>query len=501
MNDATSLKKKRKFLIPAVVAVVAVLVAGFVISKAGLDKALVKQKLDESIVTLKERGRAQGRDIDIQYGDLEVAGTFLDKRVIVYKPVLTIKPLNRAPLTPGQAAKPDSLIITTDELAIYPRAVDLSSATFSLEKPINFAAENEPEKSLLKMESNAPLAITATQKTVGGTPHTVLTHTPPSEVTLTYLHEEKASGTEDATPTVTPVYETMLVKIEPGSSFESDSATDGSGLGTMVTNYKKVTLVPQQAPDTQIEIAGITSSYSNVLNEKKLNVVHAKSDIGPITAKPEVLPYAPIAFSMDFAFEGAAAKAPTAEAAAVNASTPTEPKEVTLTLNKLEFTTKDAALNANAHFVASPTDILPVGTAEVKLTNLPFVLEELRKNNILNAQNESRYLPLVELVAGAPIAGIKDLDVPIKRERGGAFNIGKTTFEELFAALLKQAMQSKPTAGGPSITVIPAPGAAVPAAPAVEGVAPQSRALVPQLPPADKPKLTPIAVPDHGVRG
>ena len=61
---------------------------------------------------------------------------------------------------------------------------------------------------------------------------------------------------------------------------------------------------------------------------------------------------------------------------------------------------------------------------------------------------------------------------------------------------LKQAIQSKPAAGAPAISIVPAPGAAAPA-PAV----PQSRALVPQLPSPDKPKLNPIQVPDRGVRG
>ena len=93
---------------------------------------------------------------------------------------------------------------------------------------------------------------------------------------------------------------------------------------------------------------------------------------------------------------------------------------------------------------------------------------------------------------------MKDLDIAIKRERGGAFQIGKTTFEELFATILKQAMQSK--SGG--AVIIPS-SKEVPPAPTVPNTvapAPQSK-LVPQLPPADKPRLSPIEVRDSGVRG
>ena len=428
MNDFAADKKKRKILIPSLVLVGVVLVGGFVLSKAGLDKALVKQKLDESIVNIQERARERGRDVAITYGDVEVAGNLLNKHVVVQKLVVTVKQVNRAPMTPGQTAKIDSVIISTDEMAIYPRSADLSSATFSLAKPINVAGENAPDKSLLKMESNTPIAVTVSQKTENNVPYTVVSHDSPTQIVMTYLHEEKAEGTEDATPTMTPVYQTMTMNVEAGSGFESKSATDGSGLGVANTHYKKITFVPQHQPDNVIEIAGITSSFSNSINEKKLNEVKVTNSIGPITAKPELLPYAPILINVDFAFEGAGPNQP-ADAAAANASAPAQPKDVTITLNKLEISTKDSALSANANFVASPTDILPVGSGQIKLTNVPFVITELRKNHLLTADVEARYFPLVELVAGAPIATLQDLDIPVKRDRGGAFQIGKTTFE------------------------------------------------------------------------
>ena len=37
---------------------------------------LFLQQLDNFIAQMKERGRAQGRDIDMSYGDLDVVGSF-----------------------------------------------------------------------------------------------------------------------------------------------------------------------------------------------------------------------------------------------------------------------------------------------------------------------------------------------------------------------------------------------------------------------------------------
>ena len=91
-------------------------------------------------------------------------------------------------------------------------------------------------------------------------------------------------------------------------------------------------------------------------------------------------------------------------------------------------------------------------------------------------------------VTGSAPEQLKDVVIPVERARGGSFKIGNTTFEELFAVFMKQAIDTK--AAQPEEGAHPADqqGAVNPP-------------LVPQLPAADKPKSAPIEVPDHGVRG
>ena len=83
-------KKKRKLVLPIAAVIVALSVGGFLASRAGLDKALVKQKLDEAIAQVKEQGRAKGRDITITYGEIDVVGSFASKHVVVHDPVITV---------------------------------------------------------------------------------------------------------------------------------------------------------------------------------------------------------------------------------------------------------------------------------------------------------------------------------------------------------------------------------------------------------------------------
>lgn len=476
--------KKRSYLLPVALGIVALLMVGFVASRAGLDKALVKQKLDAAIASIKKKGREDGRDIEIKYGDLEVSGSFIDKHVIVHQPVFIIKPLEHKPLKPGAEEASDSLVVTSDEMVIYPKSVDLSSATFSLPKPINFATENAPEKSLLLIQSNTPLEVTITQKNIAGAAHTLTSHTLPGTIDFTYLREQKAVGVEDATPTITPVYDMLTMRTTAGSVIETDLANDDSGHGSSDISIGQITLTPKSAPEGVVTIEGIKGHWINALNDKKNGMMQATANVGPITAPPSLLPYAPIAFELDFYSSEATSKAAQADAEAEDSS---------IVLKKLELTTKDATLSAAANFTANASDTLPVGTASVKLSNMHYVLSELRKNSVLTPEKEEKIVPILEKIAGASLASLADLDIVIKRERGGAFMIGKTTFEELFAMVLKQAMQGKnPSGANAAQPAIPVPDAAI---------APQSRALVPQLPPADKPKLAPIAIPDNGVRG
>jgi len=163
--------------------------------------------------------------------------------------------------------------------------------------------------------------------------------------------------------------------------------------------------------------------------------------------------------------------------------------ESLITLKQFSLTTKEASLKASANFTANASDVLPVGTANVALVNVPFVIGELRKYKVVNPANEATVNHLLQLLTGAPVEQLTDVTIPIERARGGSFKIGNTTFEELFAVLLKEALQKRSQGDAPA-TVSPVPA---------EGV--NSRPLVPTLPPADKPKSAPIEIPDQGVRG
>lgn len=472
MTDTT--KKKRKLLLPVAIGVLAILVIGFFVSRAGLDKALVKQQLDATIATIQERARTQGRDVKITYGDIEIAGGVMDKRVVVHSLALRVRPLEPSPMAPDmKAPASDSMVVTSDEMVIYPKSMDLSSALYSLPKPLNFVTEDAPEKSLMKIEASSPIEVTLTQTTKNGVPHLAVSHVAPSKIDMTYLIEQKAEGVEDKAPVLTPVYDVMTLNIGSGK-IDTDTTMDGSNMGSVTAHYKDITLTPKSAPEGVISINAIKAEWSNLANGNDTNTVRTVAEVGPITGPADLLPLAPIQFGLDFAFVGHIdhpGDAPDAEF-----------PESTITLSKMDFTSKETNFTAKGEFSSKPGDIMPNGSAQVKWTNVPYAIGALKKYRILVEGSERFYVPILEQITGQSFAEIKELDVAVERQPNGSFKVGKTTFEELFAIVMKEAMRGKgiPTNDAPLTT---------------------PTGIAPKLPSADKPRSAPIAVPDNGVRG
>ncbi len=431
-NEKTS--RARKFILPVAVAIVALLVVGYLVSQSGLDKAVLRQRIDAFATSLAEKGKQEGRDIQLTYKDIAIDGSFSSRHAVIIEPQLSVKPL----AAEGKAITPkDNLILRTAQISIFPKAVDMSKLNVVIDKPIEFFDGSDDTRKLLTITSATPFEALVNQHKQSGQAYLEITHAVPSDIQMTYLREQQVEGEEEATPTVVPVYETIKLTQASGGHFRSNLAQDGTGLGEVELKLSELALVPEAQPEGAIRIADVSGTWKHALNETGLHVVDAQLHIGDIVAPTEVVPYAPIALTMDASYEGAAPQT-AADVASIRA------QESSIKLRKFALTTKDASLKATADFVASPTDILPVGMANLSLTNVPFVLGELRKYGFLNRNNEPFVRDVLELATGTPMNELTDASIDINRIRGGSFAIGKTTFEELFAVVLKNAMTRRP---------------------------------------------------------
>ena len=442
MNDTPAPKSsKRHYLYLGLAGVSVLVVAGVVVSRSGLDKALLRQQMDAFATALHTNGERQGRDVTLTYGEVGIEGSFSKKHGIVHDVKLTIKPMH-----PNGVSAPgdESLVVSTPIAEVYPKSVDLSALQVQLPQPLDFTSEREPEKKLLTITTNTPLTLDVVQAQENTVDTLALKHSFPTQIDFTYLREHQAEGAEDATPTIVPVYKKLTMTLAPGGVVQSKFTVDGKGLGQGNVDLRDIQLQPESVPNGAVKINEIVGNWSNSINDKKRRIAALKLHVGDITASPDMLPYTPISLAVDATFDGLDGQPAPQDVAAITA-----PQSV-IKLSQFALSTKDAKLTAQADFVTNSGDILPEGTANITLTNVPYVLKELRDNGIVNAQNEVMVVPILELATGQKIADVTDAVIDVKRVRGGAFSIGKTTFEELFATFLKAAMTKNPA-------VVPAP--------------------------------------------
>ena len=429
-------KSSRRVLVGTLVLLALIGGTVLVASKAGLDKALVKQQLDALATQLKENGARQGRDIAFTYGDVAIKGGFTDRHAEISNPTLVVKPLEAEGFE--QPKEPQTLRFSSDMLMVYPKSADLSHVLLALPQPIEVHDAVQDGQRLLRIAPSTPLEVG--YATVKKQDARVIewSFDAPKETKFTYLREQIAEGEEDATPTVTPVYDTLVLTMESGTGALSVEQTSNLGEGSL--EMKSLALAPESEPEAgRITIDAITSAWSNTRDEKNVNTVHSSMAIDTINADEKLIPYAPISAALDVTYEGIIPNSVEEQALIASA-------ETAIKLKTLSVTTKDAAFNATADFVASPEDRLPVGMASVTLTNLPFLVNEFKQRKLLTDAHEQTLAALLQQVTGTPYAELKDVTVDVQRTRGGSFQIGKTTFEELFATLLQASMgQAKPT--------------------------------------------------------
>lgn len=430
-----------KKLASILLAVAVLGVAVVLLLRSGIDRDQLQKQVDAFATSLHERAEQHGRDVTLTYGAIDIEGGLTQRHGVIRDVKLTIQPMDSS-----GTDKNVPLVVGTAVVEIYPDSADFSAVEIRLPQPIDFTNEGDSAKKLLTVKADIPLTLALAQMEKDATKYLDLTHNVPTKTELTYLREQQTRGEEDETPELVPVYKTLTVTAAPGGEIRSHTSMDDQNLGVIAVNIKGLRLLPEGVPNGEIDIAEILLDSSKLVNEKGQTVGALKVRVGEITAAAEFLPYAPISLTVDGSYESA--KTPQDLAAIASSA-------ASVKLSDFTLTTKEAKLMAKGDFTSKSSDILPEGAANITLTNVPYVLKELRENGVVNDTNEGFVVPVLEMTTGQKIADITDAVIEIKRSQGGAFAIGKTTFEELFAAMLKNALaqaQPKPITAPPAAT-------------------------------------------------
>lgn len=432
MNDtetvATSPSSSRKWAILVVMGILAVGATAYIASRTGLDKALVKEAVDNFSAELK----ASSNDtLSFSYEDITIEGGFRDRHAIIKNPVLQQSP-------EGMESE-QHIYYTTNAITLHANASDLSSMKLLMPHPIKgFKGSTMEGEAQLTVIQKAPVVAHIESTKQDGIPFVETRIELPDSMLVDGPESERGE----------PWNQFTLGLKEGGTVFLSHSTAPDApeGLGKTDINLQDIVITPEHDAKDEIRIAQFVSHYGNVQDDKGKSKVSMTTDIGPITGSESALPYGPIEFSLNASYEGLLSTAP--EDFASN-----QGNEKALKIETLSLKAKEAALYATADFVSGAKDILPVGTANITLENVPFILKEMRKHKVLDASKEALFDAVVSEVTGTKLAETKDLTIDVKRVRDGAFQIGNSTFEELMALVLRSALE--PSHATPPVPVMP----------------------------------------------
>lgn len=412
-------RKSRKYALVAVGVIIAVGVAGYVVSKLGLDRALVKESVDNFAANLQ----ASSHDtLSFSYKDIKIAGGLTDRHAILIEPKLE--------QSPEGLESEQKITYTTEEAVLYPTSSDLSSLKIVLAKPIKgYKGSDAAGGPSITVTQRVPFEIDAGQKDINGKPFIESKVSIPDSLLVDGPESERGKP-----------WNQFTVSLKPGAHILNTHSTASDapeGLGKTDIALDEVTLTPEHDASDAISIAKVHTHYENKQADSGSSQVEVTADVGPITGSEKSLPYGPIEFTANLSYDGLISNAPQ------DFANQQETGEKSLKLETFSLKAKDAALYATADFVSGAKDVLPVGTANVTIENMPFILKELRSQKALDAQNEAILAAVIQQVTGKPLEEATDVSVDIKRVRDGAFQIGNTTFEELAAVVFRAALSGQ----------------------------------------------------------
>lgn len=407
----------RKFILPVILVILLIGGLGYVASKAGLDKALVKQAVDHFAADLAASTEHAPAHMTLTYDDIRLEGGLTNRHAILVNPAIK------------EVSRRDQSVThyRTDEVALYPTSTDLTSLRLEIAKPVRVFRADETLAAATITQRSA-IIVNVGPETRGDKNYTITTVALPDAFLI------------DAHPdNITDPWNRLTLTLAPGATMKRsmiEGGADWTSLSDSSFTAKDIKITPDAKPADAVTIASIDTSFTNTLNEQNLNHVTLNANIGPIDSSDELLPYGPLTAIIELDFEGVLRRSPEAFAEAKS-------NESSLKLETFSIKGKDAAIYATADFVSGATDVLPVGTANLTVENLPFVLGELRAREKLKPQEEQILAAVIQRATGKKLGDTTDLTIDIKRVRDGAFQIGDTTFEEVMALVLKGALSGK----------------------------------------------------------
>lgn len=395
----------------------------FFFSARGLSEEALSQVLDAWIESQEAKAKADGTEVDIAYEKIALEGGFGNQSVVMYAPSIKVAPKGVA----IEQAGAGTTVFRTAKLVLYPEDVRIQNVRIEAPDTLE-VLDGSSESPRFKIMPNTPLMLSISHEKEGKNSFVVVNHYLPNVWNIEHLREQEASGEEEQTPTLTPVYDAFTITLNEGGQYKS-RMLESNDLGEGFVKFSGLNLADASGAPL-VSIANMNSEWKGVVDDNdqmlqsfSMNVENF--DAG--AAMPELEAYAPMNLAIH-----------------ANVSAPAHSEHgntMILAIENASLSMSDTALSIRGGFSTGGTEMLPLGNADIEVMNLARLLELLQRDGLLAPSQTKLAADVAQAVLGEPADLSKTVKFSVSRAQGAGFMIGKVPLEALIGTVLKSAME------------------------------------------------------------
>lgn len=381
-------------LVVFLTAVVVIALLGYFTSRAALSVEMVNARLSAWGDVMKESAARKGYDASFTYGTVSIEGGLFSKRAVVADPKLTLSRNNKLVRS-----------FTTSVFEIQPDTGEMEKLRLVFAAPLTMKLEDEASQ---RFEAVSPIEVEVT-KVPNGQAYEAFV---PTQVNIF-----KGGDGADSIPSMT--FETKL-----GSKVTGFIGSDSEEY------TQHITLLPStlKMADRTMRVASLDVT-AEAAKEDAARMTHYEAKIGKFETTGIFSVITPLDIVADVDRETASVLADDEQE---------HHKDNTYFFNALSMYSGTSELKLTGKFDVAKGEILPMGSAEVSLSNVGTLIGRLKAAGTLDDRSVDVSRAILKRIASEWNTKTDTIQFSVEREYGGGFYLGDVTFEELLATALKQ---------------------------------------------------------------
>jgi|CXWL01.1.fsa_nt_gi hypothetical protein len=393
-----------------------------------MGKSEVENGLKQISAQLADVGDKHGKNVKLSYGDISIEGWGSGKKAVVHNVSVDMSDKVAGDISKVSASV-DDIVVSSDPVNLHKLLVQIS-------KPITLSQNSQVIKSFSFSEPLKYYYLQIKDGNAQSFQHEVVF---PQQISVSGRDAKDAAVAgevkiDDEEISVSFAENPFLKVIDTPEQKTNSFSYGISGLRIF------------QKDQNIITIGELKSSLDEELGDVEGRIVGkyilSASDIAFYSGENSTKPYS-VSVNTDItsdAIEGDKKVAPQIDSGSVDVSVnqPAKVEELgssrnrEVVINNVILSNPDFKMQATGKFSNIKGDPLPSGEINVDIDNLAQFLD----SEIVAMQNRKMVETALEKMLGEPLSGKEQVSILLKRDKGGVFYVGQTTFEGLVASVL-----------------------------------------------------------------